>query len=227
MIEEAIAMNNNGVACLALGRFFDAIALARRALQVLKDHRNDPSLGSRGSSDTTLSTAFQTNDDSRVQAIRQNETNFVYARPLLIPTDCILSSTHNRSSQWHAIVAYITFNLALSCHRFGIESGLSRPMQCALVLYQLLLTVSASQDGDPFGPAIMDLSLLRCLVWNNLACIHFENCQHDNGTSCLERMRHLIAAGCLDNVRHLTVHEVGEIKMNARFLGRPMAAGAA
>lgn len=226
MIQQAIALNNDGVACLASGRFFDAIALARRALQIIKDIRSDEALDDRAVSGSTANTA-QINDRDHAKAIRQNETHFVYTRPLMIPANFGSSTTMDQDALLHALTAYITFNLALACHRFGIESGLSGPMQRAVILYRLLLEVSIGHQGDTFGTPAMDFSVMHCLIWNNLACLHFEHCENDDGARCIERMLGLIQAGCLDNASHLTAHEAGEIKLNARFLRCPEFAGAA
>jgi hypothetical protein len=82
------------------------------------------------------------------------------------------------------------------------------------------------------GDGIISSPLLQCLILNNLAHVHHEQCTYDDSEWCLASMETIVMqTGCLDDAERISLylheHEVEELKLNLVFSQPPVAAHAA
>jgi hypothetical protein len=143
----------------------------------------------------------------------------VFTRPLpLTVQSCEDESTIIMAS------SSLLFNLGLTCHSLYADQrtiSASRVAKC----YNLALTITCRFTSNNGINAV-----LRCLILNNLAHLHFEECDYAKSHYSLQRMQALVRTGCLDgsSASHYPMkHDVDELKLNLLCLKKPTAARAA
>jgi hypothetical protein len=222
-IGAAIRFNNEGARLLESGDIVSAVNVFRRAVEALQNGALASDLGCDNQKQS-----LETNDLPREpQNSVQNAQLYVYCRPLWIPSS--LDFNHGTFS---IVSTYILFNMALACHCFGLESGRQEPLDRAVELYQLVLRTSGDTLPSSTSNGIAASSLLQCLALNNLAHLHYEQCEYSFCDQCLGSMESIIwQTNCLDHsaieAHHLSAYEVEEIMLNMVFVQPPVAAHAA
>lgn len=156
---------------------------------------------------------------------------YVFHRPLLLSTEFNIRTNNELYIVVLSSTAVICFNFALSCHRVGALEGRRATLHRAANLYHLTLGILGRFDTTSDNPH----SVLKCLVLNNLAHLHYEHCEYAECQYCLQRMFDLILwTGCLDDRdggnysgNFLAAKESAELKLNLLHLHPPSTAGAA
>jgi hypothetical protein len=255
-VQQAAVLNNEGVRLLGCGDFDGAIQAFQRGLVVMKasstaDPAQPPaaaavlsnnSESSRSRPQSSLSP--QRSHDSNHLAIashpdassscldpqssaanlaglqQQHGLCFVFDRPFLLKTD-------DESSVVLTSSTVLLFNFALACHQCWMQTGIDDAMRRATELYELTLRLLCDCDcshQDACG-------VLKCLVLNNLAHLHYEDCEYQESHYCMSCLRELILClGCLDHdsaASILSNLEREEIKLNLLHLKPPLTAHAA
>jgi hypothetical protein len=216
---EAIRFNNEGARLLESGDIVDAVNVFRQAVEALQN-------GASASEIDCDQKQPMGNNDSHPQPV-QNGQLYVYYRPLWIPSSIAINQ-----ATLSIVSTYILFNMALACHCFGLETGRQEPLDRAVELYQLVLRTSGSTLPATTSHGIAASSLLQCLALNNLAHLHYEQCEYNICDQCMGSMESIIwQSNCLDHsacdAHHLSAYEVEEIMLNMVFVQPPMAAHAA
>lgn len=222
-LQEAIALNNNGVQHLQDGISGDGIESFQRAAVIMKaysdqaidwpqtslfghNHKAGFSFGSAGPG-----------GQSKVHC----DQSYVYNRPLIIVTD--LDGVSEDHLQWFVLTATtsIIFNLALSWHLHGNATGKSMLLTKASHLYNLVINVIDNAETVDESYAV-----LECVALNNLAQIHFEQGNYDICRDCLSELFDLIQMNDFLDI-YLDSEEADEIRFNILHLRAPVAALAA
>lgn len=247
LLEVAIALSNRGAYSLVAGHLVDAIGWTSRALNILAGIRHQCRLAAFGggmyfpsaTGMVSLMGLYPHPPLSYTDAWQCDVSvplagmHFVYNRPMVLPThlDAFFNTEHY-DAVLHIICQHVTFNLALACHRLGIELGATAVLKQAKWHYMTLLAPSSCVLENSLG--LSDVSLLLCcLIHNNLACLHFEDCEYDESeyhfqsmyTSLLRCSASL--SSCSGHSVYLSPHETDELILNGTLLCRPLLAHAA
>lgn len=252
LLEAAIALSNQGAYCVVGGNLGTAIRLTRRALHIMKlvYHADTVRL--------VCGTGLDTNnaDEARVAFpieatsplvddppttnetvwLQRSALYYIYARPMVLPTIRGSFTYVNHRALFYTLCLHITFNLALACHLMGAELGVSALLQRAKCLYVALLGAPVARVDSPHTRNSLDIVtgslLLRCVIQNNLGCLHYEHCEFDESEFHLRAVYEMmLLCGELlvtdpGNV-YLSSYEAAELLLNSKFLRRPRYAQAA
>jgi hypothetical protein len=229
-LEVAIRCNNQGAHLLNAGNLLGAIHTFRQGMEILQ---SAPAID-----DFADDKQRQEKDESILECHDCSDGQFfVYRQPLWLPKNLLAGArihTETAGLVTAMVSTHLIFNLALSCHLLGHETGRCQPLDRALELYHIVLLSS----GHPMlqsmgnGDGIISSALLQCLILNNLAHVHHEQCTYDDSEWCLASMETIVMqTGCLDDVERISLylheHEVEELKLNLVFSQSPVAAHAA
>jgi hypothetical protein len=224
----AIRLNNEAVNLLQAGNTMEAVHCFQRALAIMKssivDHEcNHPGvLVDRNDSPWSIPPVNATATDLDCGHI------YLYNRPMLLsPDNAVEALQCNSIIRMQVVSAFIVFNLALTYHFLGIETGTDEPLQNALKLYH---TVLASQSIEQCvdKETRSDLEVLMCVVMNNLSHFHYEFCEYSTSMYCMDCMAKWVSqTECLEHPSYLQEYDVEEIKLNMIFTHCPIAAHAA
>jgi hypothetical protein len=240
-LQEVITLNNEGARLLQSGSTMEALYLFRTAVVLLKQFplaiptvesctRHAPStpgptpcispvvqLPNKDDSDMILEETVSHSPQSL-----HDGTFYVHYRPLIIPENFLVSS-EDHCELVQLLTTFVLFNLAIACHHYGKVTGTEAPVERAKELYRIVLT---SRDcGDE--AALQAVDLMQCLALNNLAHLHYEQCQYEHSQRLMGDMNELIGqTQCLD-CRYVSPHEAEEILLNVHFALSLSAAPAA
>lgn len=151
-----------------------------------------------------------------------NDLLYLFSRPILIPLDGLDlcgDDLHN------GLTATIVFNCALVYHYLGKLSGIDAFLTKAMDLYRLIVRAQLFSYKDT-RMGIIPSSLLQCLVFNNLAHLHHENCEYNPCYWCMQCLFKISGlTDCLDNnCDFLLTVEAEEIKLNSIYMQEPTVA---
>jgi hypothetical protein len=156
----------------------------------------------------------------------QNGISYIYNRPLFIPTDITIHDIEHLNSVILTCSTYIVFNFALACHLLGTKSGTEDYLIRAARLYELTLKVLGSADGTTSSHSHEMHSILECLALNNLAQMHYEQCNYKLCQFYMDAMYdRFMTVDCMDSF--LDANEMEEIMLNLVYLQSPPVAKAA
>jgi hypothetical protein len=228
-LEAASRCNNQGAHLLEAGNLLEAIHTFRHGIEILQSE----GVIRKFADDEQM----QVKDESiRECHVYSDGQFFIFSQPLWLPTNLLaVTSMHADTAGLFTLVStHLIFNLALSCHLLGQETGHSAPLDRALELYHIVLLSSGHPrlQSMSYGDGIISSPLLQCFILNNLAHLHYEQCTYDDSEWCLAKMEMIVMqTGCLDDAAlislHLQDHEVDELKLNLVFSQPPVAAHAA
>jgi hypothetical protein len=218
-LEQASFLNVEAIRLLESGKCLEAISTLKRGIAGLKVHSvpsrvGDPSIGYTDSCLTTQPARAEAREGKKRKTLHQAQS-FVFTRPLHFS----VSSTKHESG-FMAASSILLFNLGLACQTLR-----SIPPSRAAKCYNLALSFASrftSDDGIH--------SLLQCLILNNLAHLHFDECDYAKSQQCMQSMQILVRTGCLDGStasHYLSKDDTDELKLNLLCLKRPTAARAA
>jgi hypothetical protein len=225
-LEAAIRCNNQGAHLLTAGNLLGAIHTFRQGMESLQSEAAIP--------DFADDKPMQEKDESIQECHGCSDGQFfIYSQPLWLPTNLLLH-TETAALVTAMVSTHLIFNLALSCHLLGHETGCSAPLDRALELYHVVLLSSSHPMLHAMGHSdgIISSSLLQCLILNNLAHVHQEQCTYDDAEWCLASMETIVLQTCcLDDAalisQHLHERDAEELKLNLVFCQPPVAAHAA
>jgi hypothetical protein len=229
-LEAAMRCNNQGAHLLKVENLLDAIRTFRQGMEILQSEV--------AIHDFADDNQIQEKESMQERDLCSDGQFFVYSHPLWLPTNLldVVASMHTEPAGLVTamVSTHLIFNLALSCHLLGHETGCSGPLDRALELYHIVLLSSGHPMLQSMGyvDGIMSSPFLQCLILNNLAHLHHDQCNYDDSEWCLASMETLVMnTGCLDDAErislHLNEHEVEELKLNLVFSQPPVAAHAA
>lgn len=236
---EAIAINNEGVRLLKAGNLSAGLDAFHRAALLMRDSAEDvaewtrdlqperPCNNNNHSNNSSNSViCFEQRPCQSTLAGLQSGHCYVYDRPLLLPTDLLtISSRDDADSIVLTSSASIIFNLALACHQHGKITGQEQPLTKACHLYGLVVKIidGANDDDDK---AAHHHGALHCLALNNLAQLHYEQCDYKKSATCMASMFDLLQF--TDYLEaYLEETEADEIRLNLLHLQPPSVAHAA
>ena len=231
-LQQAIAINNEGVQLLNSGSITDALRVLQSAVVVMKEASQVFADSAKALPPSAVASLTH-NDCSQFCLDQgtgctlvglQNDNCYVYDRPLLIPTDLKISTQEDLHSAILISSTWIVFNFALALHQLGMISGKDAPLRRAVGLYDLTLRMLCRSDIDESMNAV-----LRCLALNNLAQLQYEYCEYEKSKYCTDCMYDLaVSTGCLDSsCSYLSESDIDEIKWNLVHLHPPTVAKAA
>jgi hypothetical protein len=218
-IEQASSLNVEAIHLLESGKCLEAISTLKRGIAGLKVHSvpsrvGDPSIGYTDSYLTAQPVRTAAGEGTKRKTLHQAQS-FVFTRPLLFS----VSSTKHESA-FMAASSILLFNLGLACQTLS-----SIPPSRAAKCYNLAFSIASRFTSDDGIHA-----LLQCLILNNLAHLHFEECEYAKSHQCMQNMQLLVRTGCLDGStasRYLSKDDTDELKLNLLCLKKPTAARAA
>jgi hypothetical protein len=196
------------------------------------DELSSRQVGKRSANDsTTVPNSSPSSTTSHPRGVLLSGLNsglsYIYNRPLLIPTDITIQNLDHMNSVVVTSSIYIIFNFALACHLVGKCSGKENYMIRAVRLYELTLKVldtAQHQRDNCYQHEI--LSVLECLTLNNLAQIHYEQCNYKLSQFYMDNMYELLMnVQCMD--AYLDENELEEMMLNLVYLQSPPVAKAA
>jgi hypothetical protein len=217
-LEQASSLNVEAIRLLESGKCLEAISTLKRGIAGLKLHRvpsgvGDPSIGRAESPLAAQPVRTQTEGTKR-KALHEAQS-FVFNRPLHFS----VSSTKHQSA-FMAASSILLFNLGLACQTLG-----SIPPSRAAKCYNLAFSIASRFTSDDGIHA-----LLQCLILNNLAHLHFEECDYAKSHQYMQGMQILFRTGCLDGAttsHYLSKDDTDELKLNLLCLKKPTTARAA
>ena len=229
-LQQAAAINNESIFLLEAENLSGAIHALQRAIVVVKDGSTPEVVAVKPSEGhNNDSTVKSCNLPFCVRQCRlklrglQNGLFYVYDRPFLIATNLTPSTQEDHDAIILLFSTHILFNFALAWHQLGAISGRGPPLRRAGELYEFILKIlrsSASNNNDTA------YAVLKCLVLNNLAHIHYERCQYEESKSCMDGMFALaLKTECLES--YLQPVEISEILLNIIHVRPPTIARAA
>jgi hypothetical protein len=219
-LQQAIMHNNEGVHHLNCGNISGALLAFQSAISFMKEatacHADKPR------SILHIDWVFSREQQPGALDGLQSEHGYVYDRPILIPTDLGIFTSHELYSVVLTSGSFIIFNFALACQYDGKITGNKVPLQKARQLYELVLKMLTSEESNCNNCCVV----LQCLVLNNLAQLHHDQCNYRKSQSCMQSLYdHIITTNCLDI--YLDATEAEEIMLNLVHLRPPTVAGAA
>jgi hypothetical protein len=223
---QSIAMNKEGVRLLNLGDTSGAIAVFQHAVAVMRNvaaaHAENPCELFDNLASEEMRTSFPRRDQRPQDLVGlQSDVCYIYNRPLVIPTVAHIKNQEDLDSFVQISSSFIIFNFALVCHQYGKIHGDEASLKRAGCLYNL--TVKSLANGVGCDQAHF---ALQCLALNNLAQLHYDQCDFRKSQSCLEIMYDMvIRTNCLDS--YLSDEETEELMLNLVHMQAPVAACAA
>lgn len=229
-LQEALRTNNEGVQLLIGGSIVGALHAFQSAITAMKDAAASSHAAPSSHDETPHTISLMSDRTERFFSLEQrqgslagiqNEHCYVYDRPLLIPSNPELLSEDEVDTFITTSSLFIIFNFAIACHQQGKVSGNEFALQRAGQLYNLTLKILATK-----GINSELLTVLQCLAPNNLAQLHYDQCDYQTSQSCVKTMHDLVVTtDCLEDYLDETVAE--EILLNLTYLQTPTAARAA
>lgn len=222
-LQEAIMINNEGVRLLSYGNISCALHSFQNAVTMMKEVAVAQAEKPRAipPNDSSCSRFEPAPERPGNLVGLQNEACYIYDRPLLIPTDFNIATLEEQDSFMLMSSTFVIFNFALACHQFGKISGNEVHLLRAGQLYELTLKILSSAERDHAMH-----SVLQCLALNNLAQLHYDQCDYQKSQSYMESMFDLVmTTDCLDT--HLSEKEVEELMLNLVHMQPPTVAPAA
>lgn len=223
-LQQAAAINNESVFLLEAENLSGAIHSLQRAIIVVKDGAKPVAFKSEGNNDAVTSyrsLPFCVRQCHLKLRGLQNGVFYVYDRPFLIATGLTPSTQEDYDAIILLFSTHILFNFALAWHQLGAISGRARSLRRAGELYEFILKILRSSANNDTAYAV-----LKCLVLNNLAHIHYERCQYEESKSCIDSMFALaLKTDCLESYIHKV--EISEILLNIIHVRPPTIARAA
>jgi hypothetical protein len=223
---QAIAMNKEGVQLLNLGDTSGAIVVFQHAVAVMRNlaaaHAENPCELFDYFASEEMRTSFPRRDQRPQDLVGlQSDVCYIYNRPLVIPTNVQFKNQEDLDSFVLISSTFVIFNFALACHQYGKIHGDENSLKRASCLYNL--TIKSLANGDGCDEAQF---ALQCLALNNLAQLHYDQCDFHKSQSCLEIMYDMvIRTNCLD--AYLSDEETEELMLNMVHMQAPVAACAA
>lgn len=212
-LQEAIMINNEGAHLLSCGNASGALHSFQSAIATMKtaasssSHTGAPRTACQNYRAYCSLFKLEQRPDVPV-GLQKNEQHYVYNRPLLISTDFEILSEVDQDAFVHTSSTCVIFNFALACHQLGKSSGHEASLRRAGQLYSLTLKTLSGREN------ISDLhAVLQCLALNNLAQLHYDQCDYQGSQSCMETMYELVTTtDCLQV--YLDETEAEEIMLN-------------
>jgi hypothetical protein len=136
-LEAASRCNNQGAHLLKAGNLLGAIHTFRHGIEILQSE----GVIHKFADDEQM----QVKDESiRECHVYSDGQFFIFSQPLWLPTNLLaVTSMHADTAGLFTLVStHLIFNLALSCHLLGQETGHSAPLDRALELYHIVLLSS-------------------------------------------------------------------------------------
>ena len=238
--QSAIVSNNHGVKLLESNDTSLAMVSFQRGLQFLKEcsegRQEKQTITSSPPNEQTLSQTpslvirlqsrhYLSNDQTKIEGFSKQGMFYSYNRPLLLPSNLTSSPQFLDSQQIHLICSVLLFNLALTYQNFRNQSLTRDAMEREAKVYTLALSIleHASCDDDCS-------KLMMILITNNLAILHFEQCDYEKSHYFFNCMKQLVTSGVAVSdfaTSLLTEEEWGELQLNCMFSRIPTAASTA
>lgn len=219
-LQQAIALNNEGVSCFRSGNLLDATRCIQQAYLALKEghsvraasgqHAHDEQGPRMPSTTTALSDGNATKslvvdivDDiqSHLSFFRETDVLHGHFRPLPISLDILHQYSSSPGEEENLIVdmvfSFLTFNLSLAFHCSGTTMGSEALLRRSMDLYCVVLKMhdpnrgGVGRGGSGSGAVHQNSALIQCLALNNMAHIHYEFCEFESSHKCLGFMMNI------------------------------------
>jgi hypothetical protein len=194
-LERAALLNNEGIVLLQksnqLGASIRKFQLALGAVQS-EAKRNLFPLSRHATPAVTSWTHYACRPLASKQSSTESGHYYVYNRPFKILTDKLVSRTTTHEeycSSLELVGCHVLFNLAVACHELAKSTGREATIQRAARHYGVLLHLIKGMTINHCRDASLDR--LKFLVFNNLAHLHYELCQYNKVTMCLDIMMNM------------------------------------
>jgi hypothetical protein len=240
----AASLNNLGVTLLECKNTMAAIHAFQQAVNVMKEFTDSVVTTAQGVVGTTVAnrkepcapataspitdihaSLFQLQTGTNLESLNQG-FYYAYDRPLLLPTNIVISACEDIDLHVFTASALIVFNFGMACHQLGKETGQESALRQAVQIYELALRMVYRHTG--MNESIS--KVFMCLAWNNLASLHNDLCSYENCEGCLECVRNLLMYDSdidLFALDFLDEFEWTELKLNLIYNLIPTTAQAA
>jgi hypothetical protein len=228
VLNEAIQLNNAGVKLHQQGQWASCLSTFQRAVDTLRVMSEQvsqwrqchaPSISLIG----THQSSFCLETCRRRAGSLVPGQYFVYNRSLLLSIVSKVSDLDELSAIILTASVSMIFNMAIAWHEFGQLTCNETYLAKAGQLYDIVLSILDSNNSIPGDESF---AVMNCLVLNNRAQLHYEQCDYVQSERCVDGIRYLLLSTDVLEA-YLDVEEVDEMRMNIVYLQPPTVAHAA